>query len=53
MTFESTNRKSGVVQGRQIYIYMYVYTHMYIYIYVAGTFWYNATVLLSDLIQWL
>ena len=33
-----------------IYIYMiYIYIHIYIYIYiyVAGTFWYNATVLLG------
>ena len=30
-----------------------IYIILYIYIYVAGTFWYNATVLLSDLIQWL
>ena len=31
MTFESTNRKSGVVQGRQIYIYVCIYTYVYIY----------------------
>ena len=34
--------------GWHIYIYMYIYIYMCIYIYVAGTFWYNATVLLSD-----
>ena len=30
------------------YIYIYIYIYTIIYIYVAGTFWYNATVLLSD-----
>ena len=29
-------------------IYIYIYNIHIIYIYVAGTFWYNATVLLSD-----
>ena len=31
-----------------IYIYIHIVINIYIYTYVAGTFWYNATVLLSD-----